>query len=564
MKIHHYTTHTLVTLIAIFVLAVLVRMICFVGLIGSDDLSYNRAAYALSDETALSQMDHQTSRLGLLLPVAQTFNLFGVNEISSILFPFLCFIILYWTLVLTATTFLGKWTGIMAGVLYTFLPIEMFHATMLLPDLPSAAFIALSGSVLYWDQQQADTLSPTKRACLLFLAGVLLGWAYLIRITALFFGVFVAGYAGWQSATNRKIQWRWLWFGGGFLLVLLLESGYYSWMTGNPLHRYIAIGPGISSSLVLARRRLEGIELLSRLTRDLFSLLFLEITDYSFYYFFVFAGMIHAFQQKHRASLMYFIGWFLTILVCFNFATRRFSEYIPLRLVPRYYVTLSFPAILIIAWYLSQMRDFLHHEQLFALRDYRFSLGIPFLLLCVLNACQFSIITTLFLGGMGCLLLLTCWEAGHHWLRSRLPSRYREFFLPLLLLYILIVPGIYMSAKGERPRKGIGCERNIRPLLGFPLSHPIYTDERTEEILEYFYEYQYDDNIHAFCEGQADCSTPQSWPTAYMVANWERIFFLHRVYRSPIPLFLYAPPSTWKLYKRVEGSSKPCVIYEIP
>lgn len=564
MKRNLSTSHIRFILSAIFVLALLVRVICFVGLIGSDDLNYNRAAYLLTTDAAVSHEDHQTSRLGLLLPVAQAFKLWGVNEISSILFPFLCFTLLYWTLVVTVARFFGPWIGIMAGVLYTFLPIEIFHATMLLPDLPSAAFLAVSGSLLYWDHRHPAGQTPKKRAILLFLAGVLFGWAYLIRVTAVFFGVFVAGYFGWQTYKRRAFQWAWLWFGAGVLLVLGLESGYYYWITHNPFYRYQAIGPGIKSPVVLARRQLEGMALLKRLSSDLFALLLLEITDYSFYYFFVFAGILYAILQKRLAAIGYFIGWFVTILLCFNFASRRLSEYIPLRLVPRYYVTLSVPAVIILAWYLYQMKDFLQTDDSATLRAYRLSLGIPFVLVLVLNVFRFSVITSLFLGGIALLLLLTWSPKSRAWLRSQLAPHYLPLLLPCLLLYVNFVPGIYMAALGERPRKGITCERNIRPVLEFPLTHTIYTDQRTEEILEYFYHYQYDDHIQAFPEGQQTCTDTQTWHNAYVVANWERLFFLNRVYHVPIPDFLFHPCPTWKPVAQLGGEVNPCLIYAVP
>src|SRR5512136_2088017 len=109
----------------ILLLAIIVRIICFVGLIGSDDLNYNRTAYAIAQGTFSPQLDHQQTRFGLFLPVAWIFNLFGVSEISSTLFPFFCFVVTFLVLVWMATTYFDRWIGIIAGLLYALLPVEI-------------------------------------------------------------------------------------------------------------------------------------------------------------------------------------------------------------------------------------------------------------------------------------------------------------------------------------------------------------------------------------------------------------------------------------------------------
>jgi hypothetical protein len=129
----------------------------------------------------------------------------------------------------------------------------------------------------------------------------------------------------------------------------------------------------------------------------------------------------------------------------------------------------------------------------------------------------------------------------------------------MIFLYVLLLPGIYMAAKGERPRQGITCERDVYHLLESPLAHTIYTDSRTETILEYFYQYQLDDQILQF-----DDADVNSLNNAYVIANWERLFFLNRVFFTPIPDFLYQPPSSWILRAQIGGEVNPCLIYEVP
>ncbi len=556
----------------IFLLAVTVRIICFVGLIGSDDLSYSRSAYDIATRNFTpDQQVHFHSRLGLFLPVAGIFRVFGVSELSSVTFPFFYFVMTFAVLVYTATTYFGKWPGIIAGLLYTFLPLDIFHATILLPDLPSAACIALSGLIVYQVEvgsisadprhSQNTTRTRAKTCAYMLLGGLTLGWAYLIRETALFFGVFVGGYMVYLALSRKTLQWSWFWFWLGFFTIIGAELGYYYWITGDPFSRYLSIKTSVNHPGAMEefkRLRFPEISLLRYVSFDRFRVLSYA-PDFSFYYFFVLAGATYGVLQKRSVQVRYFIGWFLTVFLLLNFGSKSLSTYSPFRSVPRYFLTLSFPAIIIMAWYFYEMRHFLQKEHPRDMLLFRISLVIPFILGWVINFQWFSVTTTLFLVFAFLLLLLSCSETLRTWFRSQISSKYIAVVLPILLLYVNLIPGVYMTAKAERPRKGITCERDIRPLLEYPLTHTIYTDPRTEEILEYYYEYQYDKQIKTF-----DAGDSKSWENAYIVVNWERLFFLNRRYGFDIPQFLYQSPPQWKPYARLGADVNPCVIYEIP
>jgi hypothetical protein len=614
----------------IFLFAVAVRLVCFVGLIGSDDLNYNRSAYAIAQGTFTPQLDHQRTRLGLFVPVAGAFRLFGINELSSTLFPFVCFVVTFIVLIWMATTYFGRWVGIIAGLLYALLPVEIFNASILLPDLPAAAFIAVSGALFYWTETSSDRLRSTmvtlptpypsqdnavelskspfalslskgffadgstssprteglKSTTLpsqegnsvhprkkfpswegqgvgllsigsFLLAGLLLGVAYMIRETALFLGIFLAGYMMYKAWTRKTVQWSWLWFWIGFFLVIGAELGYYYWTTGNPLYRYYTIESGHNLSVLALRDRVHGLSLLRRLTLDQLLVLF-QVPDFGFSYFFIFAGIIYGIQ-KRVAYLRYFIGWFITFFLLFNFSSTSLVEYYPIRPIPRYFIVLTVPGIIIMSWYLREMATFLTANPGKGMGFFRVSLLFPFLLAFVINLFWFSIATTLLLVSITPIVLMAFSECLRTWFRIRLSPKYVAIVPPLIFLYLNILPGIYTAAKGERPRKGITCERDIRPLLEFPLTHTIYTDERTEAILEYFYAYQDDNQIKQFRE--ADVTT---WKHAYVIVNWERLLFLNRLYQIPIPEFASHPSPQWRLYTLLGDELNPCVIYEVP
>jgi 4-amino-4-deoxy-L-arabinose transferase-like glycosyltransferase len=544
----------------ILVLAVIVRIICFVGLIGSDDLNYNRTAYSIAQGTFSPQLDHQRTRFGLFLPVAWTFKLFGISEISSTLFPFLCFVVTFMVLVWMATTYFGRWIGVMAGLLYALLPVEIFNTSILLPDLPAAAFIAVSGALFYWTERDSGHTTIRKadiKICgTLFLAGLMLGIAYMIRETSIFLGVFIAGYMLYKTWKRKAVQWSWIWFWIGFLIVIGAELGYYYWTTGNPFYRYHTVAAEHNLSVLAIRDRVHGLALLRRLTIEQFLVLF-QVRDFSFYYFFILAGVIYGIQKRVK-HLGYLIGWLLTFFLFFNFSSTSLTEYYPIRPISRYFIVLSVPGLIIMAWYLKAMVTFLTTAQK-DMRAFQLSLLIPFGIMFGLNLFWFSAPTGLFLVAMIPVVLMAFFEPFRVWVRLRFSPKYAAIVPPLLLLYLNLLPGIYSVAKGDRPLTGITCERNIRPMLEFPLTHTIYTDSRTEIILEYYYAYQYDNQIKQFTE--ADATT---WKHAYIIINWGRLAFLNRLYQTPIPDFVFHPFPQWKLYATMGDEKNPCLIYEVP
>lgn len=567
MEIRNTRTY-IISVGSILALAVVIRLVCYVGIIGSDDMNYNRSAYAIATGAFAPEQSHQATRIGLFLPVALMFKVFGVNEFSSTTFALVYFLMTFGVLASVVTVYLGRWEGIMAGLLYTFLPLEIFNASMFLPDLPSAACTGLSGALVYLvdgrrDYQNSLPGSRNQRISVtgnvgMFLAGITLGWGYLIRETSLFFGVFVMGYMVFRVVKDKRVRWTWIWFWVGFSLMIGAELGYYFWNFGTPFYRYLSVKGGFAPDYMESlSRHFGGMPLWKYLLLDRFRVLF-DAQEFGFYYYFVFAGVVYG-VSKRLTQMWYFISWFLTLFVLFSVASVSLSSYIPLRSVPRYYLAFSVPGIIIIATYLQKTAQVLRVQHRRELHPFLLSLVIPWILVGIITIRWFSLVRVAFLLGMLLFGGLLFFDRSRVWLRNRIPQHAVQLVVPLIFLYILLLPGMYMAAKGERPRKGITCEREVYRLLESPLRHTIYTDSRTESILEYFYQYHYDEQILQFAD--TDASTLEN---TYVIANWERIFFLNRVYNTPIPDFLAHPAPEWILRAQIGGEVNPCLIYEVP
>jgi len=390
----------------------------------------------------------------------------------------------------------------------------------------------------------------------MFLAGILLGWAYLIKETSVFFGVFVVGYAGYYWWRHKRLFRGWGWFAAGVFIPVIAEFGYYSWTTGMPFFRYVAVQTDHNNSL-FSGRHYQGLNLVRRLTLDTFFILF-RVTDFSLLYVFVLAGCVYSIWTRN-ACIRFLAGWLGGLLLLYNFASTSLSGYYPLMLFHRFFLTISVPAVLICAWFLREISQVLLADHRRNMLRLRISLGIPMIPLLAVDIIRFSWLKTTALCVLVGLIAVTYIIAFRQWLRRHRVFGEKRIVVSGTLLLLLLLPGIVLSSSGERLRKGLTCEREIVPILGDQLRHPVYTDERTVSILEFFYQYQHKDLLVAFHD--FDLATVEN---VYVIANWERLFFLNRLYQNHIPEVLFSPPAHWRGPVQVGGTGNPCLIYYVP
>lgn len=557
-----FASHDRAVVWAIFIVAVAVRLLCFSGLIGSDDLTYNRMAHMIATGTFSAEYAHRETRLGLTLPVAGLFALFGVHEWSSAILPFLCFVLTFWVVVSMARSLWGGQTAIIAALLYTFLPLEMYYATILLPDLPAAACIAISSALFYHcethcaaTQEATGFRLPTWFLALI--AGMALGWAFLIRETAIFFGIFVAGYTLYCTWRDKAIRLHRCLFWVGVLMIIAVEMTFYWQITGNPLFRYMAVTDATTTDSLAQLEKFFYVPVPMYVILDRLRALFLT-ADFGFHYPFVIAGCLYGFR-KRIPHWGYVIGWLLSTFALYSFGSTSFSYYAPMRTVPRYFLALSVPAILIMSKFFADASGLLPHPEKRELRRFFLALFVPGLIMGILIFLWFSALKLAFLAA----IIVLCGILAFQRIRTRLlayfPSRDTAVLLPAFLVALSLMPGFYTLTRHDAMRNRLADERELVQVFEQPLQHTVYTDQRTEKVLEYFYHYQQNDQILEFSEAAVE-----SLSNTYLVANWKRLFFLQRLYGIPIPDFLQPPPPTWVPFAKIGGNVNPCLVYVIP
>lgn len=232
---------TAACLLAILLAALGLRLVFFVGSQGTDDVMAAKCAHAVATAPAIfcDRMGREQGtivrfRLGLILPIAATYAIFGVSYATSYIFGVLTgvgSVLLAWVIARKVLTPTAAW---IAAVLMAICPLEILYSTILLPDGTLGFYQGLSALLLILALQSHHLW---RRACLMLACGLVawLAWMtkevgiQMIMLAALVILVeFVAGRRMWTGTLAAV----------GFGMGLCAESIFYWATTGNPFFRF--------------------------------------------------------------------------------------------------------------------------------------------------------------------------------------------------------------------------------------------------------------------------------------------------------------------------------------
>jgi 4-amino-4-deoxy-L-arabinose transferase-like glycosyltransferase len=215
--------------LALFVLALLLRLACFTGLIASDDLDYVRYARLMADGQYAPEYSHWAIRYTVLFPVALAYRLFGVSEWTTVVVPLMASAASVALVGVIGRRLFGTIAGTVAALLLATSPVHLRYATVLVPE-PMLEFLMLAGIWVYVRYSGSAALSWGV------LSGVFLGGAYLAKESAAFVVpavlIHAAARRDWRRAATVM---------AGVLLIVVLEHTYYIATTGDPLFRLHAL-----------------------------------------------------------------------------------------------------------------------------------------------------------------------------------------------------------------------------------------------------------------------------------------------------------------------------------
>lgn len=175
------TLKTLAPVLLVLALAVQLRLTFYQGVVHTDDLVYSQLAYRLTEGVSpLAEPrvpGYAVARIGLYGPVALVYAVFGVSEITTIAWPFLCSL-----LGVVAAWGIGRLVhseaaGLFAAFGVAILPAHVAAATALLGDGPMTAM----SMTAVWLLLLADRAAGRKALLLLVGSLVCFGVGLLIK-----------------------------------------------------------------------------------------------------------------------------------------------------------------------------------------------------------------------------------------------------------------------------------------------------------------------------------------------------------------------------------------------
>ena len=123
-------------------------------------------------------------RIGLELPVAVLYRIFGTSEVAYYTVPILSAALLSFSIYLISKSLFSRRVGFFSGLWVVFIPNLIQDAGHLSPDLPATACSAAAFAVLFTffgDKEHKRDFSSKSSLWIFILAGLLFGWSYLIK-----------------------------------------------------------------------------------------------------------------------------------------------------------------------------------------------------------------------------------------------------------------------------------------------------------------------------------------------------------------------------------------------
>jgi 4-amino-4-deoxy-L-arabinose transferase-like glycosyltransferase len=306
---------------ALLVIAALaLRLWCFTGLIGSDDLLYTHYARAIVSGTYALEAYHFALRFGLFVPLAGIYGLFGVSEWSTALLPLtasvVCVVLTFWI----ARTIFGPRAAFFAALLATTFPLSIRYGSILLPE-PVAGMYVLGALALY------VSLGKRREVTAGLAAGLLLGIGYLTREIVVFILLAVLA----ETALQRR--WRLLTaLAVGSFAVAFSEHLYYWLASGDVLLRLHGMAShnahqkafeAIRHPIYRLTRTMPEIMLIPSIDLGLHSVLAVVLA--------LIATLVFPFRQ-----IRLFVLWAVIPALYLNFGSTSLSTYIPMVVSERY------------------------------------------------------------------------------------------------------------------------------------------------------------------------------------------------------------------------------------
>jgi len=228
-------------ILILIIFAIIVQLILITPPYLSDQMEYYFTATKFPH--LQSPPNHWGMRIGLILPVAVLFRIFGHAEITYYTIPLISILILVIAVYFLGSRIAGRQVGMISALWISLAPVFLFQSMQLLPDIPGTSAIVVGFAFIScidrMKSQRRNQLSQNALFLFYILAGLIFGYAYLIKEYFLIFVLFIP-IAFWAF----NIPWRNLLpVAIGVLLIFFVEAVFNIIFYQNPLVRLSTINP---------------------------------------------------------------------------------------------------------------------------------------------------------------------------------------------------------------------------------------------------------------------------------------------------------------------------------
>jgi len=222
-------------LLTILILVSLSSQLIFIRPVSlSDQMAYYRTA--VNFPRLPQYPNHWSMRLGVVLPVAVLYRLFGHSELVYYFLPISSTILLVTSTYLIGRMLFSSVIGATAAMWFSFLPYFLLESGNLLPDITASACLTAGIMLLI---ALMDKPVGKKQRWVLLLSGAFFGWAYLAKE---YFAVFalIIPVIFWLFKIPKK---HLLFIAFGISMMVAIEFVVHAFGYGNPLLRFTTTQP---------------------------------------------------------------------------------------------------------------------------------------------------------------------------------------------------------------------------------------------------------------------------------------------------------------------------------
>ena len=325
------------------------RLIFFYGISPGDPFTYSLSALEIAQgHWNPGYFYEQTTRWGLLFPLAASYQIFGVNDFSSTLWVLLTSLGVVVVGYLMGKYLQGERAGLLAGMLLAIFPLEIIFASQPMADVPLSFFLLTS---LYYFLRADESKAIRIKRWLFLVSGLALGLAYATKFVA----ILIAPFFLFVLLFRRCIEWNWIWLVIGFLIIFALEFFIFQQVSGNGLMRLeLVLHDQASHAPVTAGG--------FTLQNSVWLYLYWMLVDFHYVGLSFIVLLLIIIQRvfKYWQEKQSILGkcripllWSLTLLLILTFYPVSMKPYIPLYKIEAYMLMYTAPLLVVLAVFLS-------------------------------------------------------------------------------------------------------------------------------------------------------------------------------------------------------------------